>query len=268
MKRYKKAQGLLAVVILFSSIAALAQTPLTDDTFAYSATPTTNYGSSIALVVQSGSTSYFKISLANLPSNVTASSVSKATLTIYVDYVFKSGTFDVYEVNSSWAEGSLTYNHAPSVGSKIGSAINVSKTGFVVLDVTEAVQSWLNGSLTNNGIALVPSSGSAISISIDSKENLLTSHAAELGLVLVSTGPAGPQGPQGVQGPAGPMGPQGATGATGSQGPVGPIGPVGPQGPVGPMPQGAALTTAANTFSASQTINGSLILGGTNSGIQ
>jgi hypothetical protein len=53
------------VVIL--SVAALGQTPLTDDTFASSVTPTTNYGSSIALVVQSSSTSYFKISLGSLP---------------------------------------------------------------------------------------------------------------------------------------------------------------------------------------------------------
>lgn len=47
---------------------------------------------------------------------MSASSVSKATLTVYVDHVSKSGTFDVYEVNNSWAEGSLTYNTAARFG--------------------------------------------------------------------------------------------------------------------------------------------------------
>jgi hypothetical protein len=56
---------------------------------------------------------------------------------------------------------------------------------YLSLDVTSTVQAWLNGTLTNNGIALVPSSGSKI-------------HTARLPLVLVS---AGPQGPQGAQGP-------------------------------------------------------------------
>jgi len=125
MKRYQKIRTLLAVgFVVILSVAALGQTPLTDDTFASSVTPTTNYGSSIALVVQSSSTSYFKISLGSLPATVSASSVSKATLTVYVDHVSKSGTFDVYEVNNSWAEGSLTYSTAPGLGSKIGSAIS------------------------------------------------------------------------------------------------------------------------------------------------
>ena len=54
MKRYQKIRTLLAVgFVLILSVAALGQTPLTDDTFASSVTPTTNYGSSIALVVQS-----------------------------------------------------------------------------------------------------------------------------------------------------------------------------------------------------------------------
>ena len=40
------------------------------------------------------------------------------------------------------------------------------------------------------------------------------------------------------------------------------------QGPPGPMPTGAALTGIPNTFAASQTINGNLILGGAGSGVQ
>ncbi len=43
---------------------------------------------------------------------------------------------------------------------------------------------------------------------------------------------------------------------------------MGLQGPPGPMPTGAALTTQVNSFSASQVINGSLILKGANAGVQ
>jgi hypothetical protein len=154
--------------------------------------------------------------------------VSKATLILYTDYVLTAGTMDVYQVSGSWSEGKITYNSAPALGTKLFSAVSVTSTGYLSLDLTSTVQAWLNRTLTNNGIALVPSSGSAISVSLDSKENILTSHTAQLALVLVS---AGPQGPQGVQGSPGPQGPQGTTGA---QGPIGFTGATGPQGPAGP----------------------------------
>jgi N-acetylneuraminic acid mutarotase len=370
---------MLLLVIL--SAFAQAQVVLTDDANTSSFFPTTNFGTSVALIVCSGSNTYIKFSTANLGSGVTSSNVSKATLTLYVDAVLTSGTMDVYQVNGSWSEGKITYNSAPALGTKLFSAVSVSSTGYLSLDMTSTVQAWLNGTLANNGIALVPSSGSKISVSFDSKENIFTSHTAQLNLVLVSAGPQGPQGPQGVQGPqglagaagpqgaAGPAGPAGATGLTGPAGqqgpqglvgltgatgaagpagpagangtgfnfrnafdnsasyavndvvtfqgasyvattanqgpnnptpdqnssawsvmaaqgaagaagaqgpsgsagpigPPGPVGPVGPQGPVGPMPTGAALTNAANTFTTSQTIGGSLVLTGAGSGVQ
>jgi hypothetical protein len=158
----------------------------------------------------------------------------------------------VYQVNGSWSEGKITYNTAPTLGTQLFSAVSVSSPGYLSLDLTSTVQSWLNGTLANNGIALVPSSGSKISVSFDSKENIFTSHTAQLPLVLVSAGPQGPQGPAGPQGATGltgAIGPQGATGLTGPQGPqglqglvgaAGPQGPIGPQGPQGPPGLGGA----------------------------
>lgn len=64
---------------------------------------------------------------------------------------------------------------------------------------------------------------------------------------------------QGAQGPQGP---------TGQQGPQGIQGLMGFQGPPGAMPTGAAITTTANTFTTSQTINGNLILSGAGAGVQ
>ena len=232
--------SLLLPVVLLSALAG-AQVVLTDDAFTWSQTPKTNYGNQIALVVCSGSNSYLKFSFASLPSGLNGTNISGASVVLYADAVLNSGTMDVYAINSSWSEGSITYNNAPALGNKLLSAVSVTKTGYLSLNLTSTVQTWLNGTLANNGIALVPSSGSQISASFDSKENILTGHTGELSLVLVSAGPAGPQGlqgptgSQGPQGPAGTQGSQGATGATGAAGPQGPQGATGAQGLQGLM---------------------------------
>jgi hypothetical protein len=140
-----------------------AQVVVTDDDNTSSLYSTKNFGSSIALIVCSGSNSYVKFSLANLGSGVTSSNVSKATLILYADFVLTSGTMDVYQVSGSWSEGTVTHNNAPALGTKLFSALSVTKAGFLSLGLTSTVQSWLNGTLANNGIALVPTSGSAIS---------------------------------------------------------------------------------------------------------
>ena len=365
----RRAMLALVLATLFA-VGAAAQIPATDDSFVTSSSPKSNYGTLPNLVVIGpGVNSYIRFDLTTLPEGLTSYNISKATVRLYIDGVTISGTFDVYLVTSPWSEGSLTYNTAPSLsGTKLNiSPISVpaSKRSFIDVDVTVAVQAW-QGQSPNYGIALVPSSGSSISVSFDSKENTSTSHDPELSVTLVSAGPQGPAGPAGAagpQGPVGPVGPPGSTGATGSVGPQGPagpmglqgpqgatgltgpagangtgfnfrqafdntaayavndvvtfngstyvaiaastgpnnptpntnstawslmaqqgstgpagltgaagpqglVGPVGPQGPVGPMPTGAALTSAANTFAATQTINGNLILAGSGGGIQ
>jgi hypothetical protein len=263
----------LVVCLTFFSVLARAQVVVTDDANTLSAYPTKNFGSSIALVVGAGSNSYLRFSLANLGSGVAASNVSKATLVLYVDAVLTAGHVDIYQVASPWSEGSVTYSTAPSLGAKLLSSVPVTKTGFLSFDLTSTVQGWLSGTLPNNGIAVVASPGSTVSASFDSKENIFTSHEADLALVLSSTGPAGPQGAQGVQGPPGPPGPMGAngstgsTGATGAQGPAGPVGPMGfpgatgapgATGPVGPSGTGfnfrKAFDTAA-TYAANDVVS-------------
>jgi hypothetical protein len=232
MKRTARVVQWILLCSILCGVSA-AQVVLTNDSFTTSLSSKTNFGTSIALVVCSGSNTYLKFSFANLPSGVNGSNVSAANVTLYVDAVLASGNMDVYAVSGSWSEGTITYNTAPALGSQILSAVPVSKTGYLSLNLTSTVQAWLNGTLPNNGIALVPSSGSSISASFDSKENILTSHSAQLNLVLVSAGPQGAQGPPGPIGMQGPQGPQGATGASGAQGPAGPQGLQGPQGPVG-----------------------------------
>jgi N-acetylneuraminic acid mutarotase len=263
--------GLLVCSLFATSL--LAQAPPAADTFISSATPKVNYGAAISLVVGSGTTSYVRFNLGGIPAG---SSIGKATLRLYVEVVAKSGSLDVYQVNSSWNEGTLTYNSgAPVLGASVtgNQPIALSAASgnqFLLIDITALAQGWLNGSIANNGVALALTSSSG-SFAFDSKESLLTGNGPELEFVM--SGGTGPQGPQGQQGPAGPMGalgpqgpigvqgPVGTTGATGPQGPMGLQGFIGPQGPPGVAPANVAVTNAANTFAASQTVNGSLILG-------
>ena len=178
--------GLLALLLV---LPTFAQAPPTADTFVSSGTPTTNYGPSIVLVVQPGATSYLKFNLSTLPAGAT---VSKATLRLYVDFVVKSGSFDVYQLNNSWSEGTLTYNTPPPVlgasatGGHPISITSASLNQFQLIDITTLVQGWVSGSIPNNGVALALTSGSAGNFSFDSKESLLTANGPELEIALSS----------------------------------------------------------------------------------
>lgn len=237
---FKRVIGEVALLLLLSALLQ-SQVVLTGNSFTSSATPKTNYSTSIALVVGAGTNTYLQFGFSGLPAGLNGSNISAANLVVYVDAVLCSGTVDVYTVNGPWSASTITYNTAPPLGSQILGAVPVSKTGYVSLNVTSTVQAWLNGTLTNNGIALVATAGSPILSSIDSLSNILTSHPPQLNLVLVSAGPQGPQGPMGA---TGPMGPQGATGATGPQGATGAVG---PQGPAGLNNRGSWLNT--NSYS-------------------
>ena len=233
---------ILAVAIAATLLPTLSfgqATPPVGDVLTYSNYPTTNYGSYTSLFVQKGSVtsaSYIKFNLATLPAGA---SVSKATLRLFVNQVAANGSFDVYQLNTSWAESTLTYNNAPALGTSATGNHPVAFTSntlnqFVVIDITPLVQGWANGSITNNGLALALTT-SAGAVAFDSKESIYTSHQPELEIALTGpAGPAGPQGPQGPEGLTGATGPAGATGATGPQGPIGLTGPAGPAGPIGP----------------------------------
>jgi hypothetical protein len=252
--------------LLLAALAAqplFAQAPPSADTFVSSAFSKTNFGAVGSLNVGGGGTSYVQFNLSGIPTGAT---VTKATLRLYVDLVISNGTFDVYQVNKSWGESTLTYNNQPlPLGSSATGGHPISITGssfnqFLVIDITSLVQGWVGGTIPNYGVALALPSGSAANFYLDSKESLLTANGPQLIIALSgAAGPQGPQGPQGLTGATGPTGPtgatgpQGATGAagpkgdTGATGPQGATGLQGPQGTIGPMgstgaqgPQGAA----------------------------
>ncbi len=213
------------MAVTYASVTS-AQAPPRADTFVSSNAPARNFGSEPLLAVQSGTTSYIQFNLAGMPSGAT---VSKATLRLYVDAATQAGSFDVYEINSPWAENLMTFNNAPplgssATGSKPVTVVRSSQNQFLLVDITPLVQGWLSGTIPNNGIALALV-GTTGCFGFDSKESEYTSHEPELEVTFTSgTGPQGPQGPQGLPGtpgapgPIGPPGPQGATGPVGSPG--------------------------------------------------
>jgi hypothetical protein len=212
---------LLAMIfsMLSLSISVRAQTPPLADTYASSVSPKANYGKNTTLIVLSGTTSYIQFNLAGVPANTP---ISKATLRVFVDAVTASGSFDVYQLNSAWAENTLTYNKAPALGASAtgGNPVLITSANlhdFVLVDITSLAQSWINGTTANYGVALALV-GSTGSFSFDSKESTLTSHEAELEIVLNDAGSVGPQGPQGPAGPEGLTGPMGLTGSQGAPG--------------------------------------------------
>jgi len=262
-----------AMLLAFPLGAAAQSAPVTDDTFAQPNTPAEKEGADPFLVVRGpGSNTYLRFDLSVLPTGVTSANVSKATLRLFVSGVTTPGNFDVFLVNGVWSEKTLTFNNAPTHSTLVNGGVSVAASGggsYLLVDVTSAVTAWLSGT-ANDGLALVPSANSKLSVQFDSKEAFFTSHDPELEIDVASfgpQGPAGPQGPQGVQGPPGAQGlmgfqgpkgdpgPQGAQGPAGSQGPkgdtgstgaTGAAGPAGAQGSQGPMgPQGQKGDTGA-----------------------
>lgn len=237
------ATGIVYLLSLFSALLLAQATPPSADTFVSSATPRTNYGSSIILIVQPGANSYLQFNLSTLPPGA---SVNKATLRLYVDAVAKTGSFDVYQLNAGWNENTLTFNTpAPALGISAtgGKPVSISSSSlnqFLLIDVTPLVQGWVNGTIPNNGVGLALISGSSASFSMDAKESLLTPNGPELEIVL-----NGPAGPQGLQGPQGPQGLQGNQGLQGLPGPV--------------LPD-LVYSDQINTFTTNQVLQGNLLL--------
>ena len=87
-------------------------------------------------------------------------SINSATLHLYYlgyyDYLDYSRTISTYGINSSWAEGSVTWDTQPAIGASYGSGSIVANTSWhwVSFDVTSLVRAWVDGSQANYGILI------------------------------------------------------------------------------------------------------------------
>src|SRR5438105_5883453 len=184
------------LLLTILSSMAWAQLPVTDDTYVSSAAPTTNNGNSPSLVVQKSSnvTTLIKLDLSQLTAaGVSSTAVSKATLKLYTSAGTGQGTFDLYRIDSSWAEGTVTYNTSPAMalitaGAAACPGVQCVNTAskYVQVDITSLVQDWLAGGHANNGLALKPNA-TTISVTFEGKESTTTSHAPELDVVFNSS---------------------------------------------------------------------------------
>jgi hypothetical protein len=235
---------------LFATLAMAQSAPPAADAYTADFTPTTNYGAANILQVRAGYSSYLQFNLSPVPTGTT---VTKATLRLYVSAFTDAGSFNVYPVTSAWTESGLTFNTPPTLGALAAGPVSISTSSlnqFILIDVTSVVQGWLTTPSTNNGLAL-QLVGTTGSFSFDSKESFDASHEPELEVAL--NGPAGPAGPQGIQGQAGI---QGIQGPQGLQGPQGIAGNAGFTGTTNSVP---VFTSATNIGNSPITISGSTV---------
>ena len=226
----------VAALLLAASLAPAAhatEVPLSGDTFVTTARPGTNFGTLANIDIGSGNTGLVQFDLTTLPAGVTASQISKATLTVFINRIFVDGTVNVASVTSAWNEYTVTQSTIPTIGATITSFSATTTGVYVSVDVTAQVQSWVTTPASNNGFAFTSTAGYVL---LDSKENDETSHNPHLDITITSmgaTGATGPTGPQGIQGIPGNTGVQGINGATGTQGINGVTGAVGATGSIG-----------------------------------
>jgi hypothetical protein len=170
-------------VSLFLWTAAHAQLTPSQDAYTNTADPTTNYGASKLLDLESSQTTYIQFDLSAIPAGYTGSNITKASLKLYVNTATKAGSFNVDYVNGAWTESTLDASNAPALGTTIQASVPITtadKNQYILIDITAAVQAWLNGT-ANDGIALV--GNSPVDATFDSKESTTTSHPPELDIV-------------------------------------------------------------------------------------
>jgi hypothetical protein len=178
----------LLSLILLACTAAFGQLTPIGDSYINTATPTKNFGTATTLDVESTQTTFIQFNLESIPSGYTSADITKATLKLFVDGVTTAGSFNVDYVNGTWTESTIDANNAPALGTTIAASVplvTADKNQYILVDITAAVQAWLSGT-PNDGIALV--ANSPLDATFDSKEATKTSHTAELDIVFAGGG--------------------------------------------------------------------------------
>src|SRR4051812_3778459 len=170
------------------SLASAQQATLTDDAYTSAKKANRNFGGDETVILTSptpGEKGFLKFKLTpNLPTGTVGSYVGKATLKLYIGKVSSPGSFEVRSVLGVWSEATITDASSPGLGPALATvSVTADQEGkWVTVDLTQSVKDWLDLVTPNNGVALVATGGA--DITLDSKENELSSHEPRLEIVL------------------------------------------------------------------------------------
>jgi hypothetical protein len=152
---------------IYFHVGGAPQTPVTlsptDDTYASSSQPSTNYGSNTALRVSSSQRSYLKFDLTSAPSTV-----GQAKLRVTCSGKSGSPNVTVSGLGDAWAQGSLTWSNAPAPGAPLNVfVVNSTGPNYYEIDVTAYIEAEKAG----DGFASFVLTTTASSATLRSQDN-------------------------------------------------------------------------------------------------
>ena len=167
-----------------------------EDTYVWSNYPSTNFGHSQTMRLNSSSKAYYKFATPHLPDGVTIT-----TATLKIPYYFSSNSgasmkTTLHPVTASWSESTATWNNAPSYASTtlgtatMYTAASVNSTLNASYTVTSYVASWYTGS-QNYGFVLLRSGGTESEALLPAREKVQV-------FAQLSISYSGTQAPEGV----------------------------------------------------------------------
>lgn len=180
---------LLVPAVLLAPPAGAVEVILSVDSYVSASQSATNFGNAETLPVGGGNRALLRFDLASmLPAGTTAGQVSKAVLNVWVSGVTQAGSVEVAELLGNWTEPGVTQATLPSVGPAFATKTVSAAGRWVPIAVTSLVKKWLTDPTSNKGILIAPAaSAPTTAVTLDSKENTATSHAAWLEIELTGT---------------------------------------------------------------------------------
>lgn len=133
------------------------------DSYVNETSPTTNYGSNLALRTDGSPIirSYLRFNVQGMSGNVT-----RATLRIFANTASSAGCSANGVSDNTWTESTINYTNAPPVGSALSSSGPFGAGVWINLDVT----AYITGNGTYN-LALTPLGTTAISFASSEASN-------------------------------------------------------------------------------------------------
>ncbi len=157
MKRLDLLSAMLAAGAMLAPAMGWAQQPvLVGDSQISSAAATTKYGANATMNISPGNSVLMQFNLADmLPAGTTAAQVLKARLIVFTDGVTTGGTVNLYQVTSTWSEGTVTYATKPTIAGAAAASISIgANTTFHDFNATTLVQNWITTPANNFGVEL------------------------------------------------------------------------------------------------------------------